>query len=299
MKIALTGSGGFLGSRILEYYEGRELPGEERAHMVPLRSGEVTLTEERAVDVFFAKERPEILIHCGAISDTGACERNPEMSHVVNVEIPKVLAGACRRYGTKMLFCSSDQVYFQEGEPFQKDHFHREEEVLEPKGIYGQQKLQAEREILSRCPNAVCLRLSWMYDWEDRGAKEHGTLIRTVLEQVREGRELAYPVHDYRSITNVWEVVRNLEAAMTLPGGVYNFGSRNEGNTYEVVRGILELIGADSAWLRENVESFRDCPRNLRMDTGKIGQYGIHFLSTSEGMKASKPQGLSAGPKVP
>lgn len=299
MRIALTGSGGFLGSRILEYYEGREFAGKGKARIVPLRSRETALTEEQEIEGFFRRERPDILIHCGAISDTGACQRDPEMSRIVNVEIPAALAAVCARSGVKMLFCSSDQVYFREGEPFAEGFFHREEEELNPKGIYGQQKLQAERKILSVCPDAAALRLSWMYDWNSRGPKEHGTLVSTVLEHVREGRRFAYPVNDYRSITNVWEVVRNLEAAAALPGGVYNFGSRNEGSTYEVAKKILELMRADKTLLRKNTESFRDCPRNLRMDTGKLGQYGIHFLSTFEGLRLSQGHGLSDGPAVP
>lgn len=160
MKIALTGSGGFLGSRIMEYYKNRKFGGQAEVHIIPLRHKEVALAEQEVVDAFFKMEQPDILIHCAAISDTGACQKDPEMSYKVNVEVPAVLARACAQYGTKMLFCSSDQIYFEEGAEFHREYFHREEEDSRPKGIYGQQKLQAEEKILKACPEAVALRLS-------------------------------------------------------------------------------------------------------------------------------------------
>ena len=83
------------------------------------------------------------------------------------------------------------------------------------------------------------------------------------------------------------EVVRHLEEAMGLPGGVYNFGSENRYNTFDTARLFLrELAGSDSAGiLKRNDERFASCPRNLTMDTDKIKSYGIRFFNTSEGIR--------------
>lgn len=283
MKMAVTGTGGFLGSRIVEYYGGRTFGEHGKVQILPLKHGEVSLTSEAELGAFWEREMPDLLIHCGAISDTGACQAEPERSFTVNVEVPKTLAGVCARYGTKLLFCSSDQIYFEEGAEFSPEHFHRENEPVKPKGVYGQQKFLAEQKILDACHEAVCLRLSWMYDW-NRRPPEHGSLVSTIAENVRAGRTFSYPIYDFRSITNVWEVVRNLERAADLPGGVYNFGSRNEGSTYETAQQILKILSGEDGLLQKNEEAFHDCPRNLRMNTEKLGQYGIHFLSTPEGL---------------
>lgn len=285
MKIALTGSGGFLGSRIMEYYK-------DRLEIIPLRHQETALLEQKAVDSFFLRKKPEVLIHCAAVSDTGECEKSPEKSCKVNVEIPAVLAKACRKYGAKMIFCSSDQVYFEETLEFQKEYSHTEEEALHPKGVYGQQKLQAEKRIQEICPDAVILRLSWMYDWKRRES-EHGTLVSTIRENVEKGRTVSYPVYDYRSITNVWEIVENLHSVFALPGGVYNFGSRNEYSTFEVVQRILKLMGKDESLLLENRESFKECPRNIRMDTGKLERHGICFRTTEDGLRFHADEKIS------
>ena len=286
MRVAITGSGGFLGSRIVSYYQNRELEGQGKAEFLPLKHREIVLTDEEALRRFWESRQPDVLICCGAVSDTKACMEAPETSFQINVEIPKVLAKVCSRYHTKLLFCSSDQVYFKESESFQKEHFHTEDEKVQPKGIYGQQKLRAEQEILDRCPEAAVLRLSWLYDWKSH-EKEHGTLVSTILDNVQNGRNFQYPVYDFRSITDVWEVVRNLEPALSLPGGVYNFGSRNEGSTYEIACKVMELLSADTALLSENREAFQGCPRNIRMDMGKLEGFRISFLSTTEGLGKS------------
>lgn len=284
MRVAITGSGGFLGSRIVSYYQNREFTGQSRMEFLPLKHQEIVLTDEEALKRFWESRQPDVLICCGAVSDTKACMEAPEASFQINVEVPKTLAKVCREYHVKMLFCSSDQVYFKEGEKFQKEHFHTEDERVQPKGIYGQQKLRAEQEILDRCPEAVVLRLSWLYDWKSY-EKEHGTLVSAILDNVQNGRSFQYPVYDFRSITNVWEMVRNLEPALKLPGGVYNFGSRNEGSTYEIACKVMELLSADKSLLSENREAFGDCPRNIRMDMKKAEGYDISFLPTWEGMR--------------
>lgn len=141
--------------------------------------------------------------------------------------------------------------------------------------------------MLTYLPDAVALRLTWMYDAPSRGRAAGQGLLQKLADALKDRREVEFPVHDYRGITYVWEVVRHLEEAMGLPGGVYNFGSENRYNTFDTARLFLrELAGSDSAGiLKRNDERFASCPRNLTMDTDKIKSYGIRFFNTSEGIR--------------
>ena len=76
------------------------------------------------------------------------------------------------------------------------------------------------------------------------------------------------------------EVVRNLEQAFHLKGGVYNFGSTNDRNTYETVVELFRALGWDTARLRGDTESHALAPRNLTMDPGRLQGYGITFSPT-------------------
>ncbi|MFR7443522.1 MAG: hypothetical protein ACLUUO_08735 [Sellimonas intestinalis] len=134
-------------------------------------------------------------------------------------------------------------------------------------------------------PDTVALRLSWMFAADFREGKEHGNLIPAILHAVRSGQHVKYPVWDYRSITDVWEVVANLEQMFDAPAGIYNFGSENDKSTYEVVSNFLESAGIPNSMLERNEEAFRECPRNLRMETEKAKYLGVHFLTTEEALR--------------
>lgn len=275
-RILITGAGGFLASRLIKYYSGNY-------DIIGLNHKELDFTDYEKARECFEKFHPNIAIHCGAISDVGACDINPEYSYQVNVHGAENIARACAEYGTKLIFCSSDQVYFGSSE--KKPH--KESEILTPPHAYGKQKLEAEKRCMECNANTVALRLSWMYDWKKESENEHGNLMTTIAEAIKTGQVMKYPVHDYRSITNVWEVIKNLEKAFLIPSGIYNFGSPNECNTYELVKCVLEQMKKDVNLVVENTEAFTDNPRNLRMDQEKINGQSIVFLDTLKGIKAT------------
>ncbi|PNV59187.1 hypothetical protein C0033_25620 [Clostridium sp. chh4-2] len=274
MRILVTGGNGFLASRIIRYYR-------ERHDMTGVTHSQMDFTDKDAVKRTFERIKPQAVFHCGAVSDTKKCGDNPESSYLVNVTGSGLVAAACREYGAKLVFCSSDQVYVgsEETSP------HREEESLFPPHAYGRQKLEAEQICMEQNPDTVALRLSWMYDRDTDLNVEHGNLMANVKRSLKLGETLRYPVYDYRSITNVWEVVENFEPALHLPAGVYNFGSENDLSTYQVVELILKLMGVNGADLTADRESFAEKNRNLRMNIAKIRSFGLGFLTTSEGIK--------------
>ena len=268
-KLLITGGSGFVGSRIMEYYKGKYkiyAPSHQ----------ELDITDEKSVSAVMKRENPQYVIHCAAVSDTGKCEKEPELSWNINVNGCRNMAKAAKEIGAKCLICSSDQVYFGST----KMGAHDESEELSPANVYGREKLQAEKECLQVNPDCVLLRLAWMYDKECKNPKEHGDFLRTLLVKLKNKEELMYPVYDMRGITDVQEVVKNMEKAFALPGGVYNFGSPNDKSTYETVKILFEAVGIDTDLIHKNQEAFLTQPRNLTMSQEKIEQYGIKFLST-------------------
>ena len=83
-------------------------------------------------------------------------------------------------------------------------------------------------------------------------------------------------------MTDVTEVVRQMEAAWKLPPGIYNFGSSASGSMYETIRRALEGTGAEE--LAEPLAGTGG-PRNLIMDPEKTACAGIHFPDTAEGIR--------------
>jgi len=277
MKLLVTGGSGFLGRRVVAYF--REL-GEQV--LSPAHS-QLDITDLSAIRAWFRENEPEAVIHTAAVSDTGLCQRRPEWSEQINVTGCVNLAQACRETGAKLVLCSSDQVYFGSSIPGP----HREAESVVPCNVYGVQKLRAEQRSLALCPETACLRLSWMYAKESYPG-EHGHFLVSLKAALEDERKpLSWPVYDRRGLTDVEEVVRNLPAALKLPGGVWNFGSENDCSTYDTVKYILDAAGLQAARHRllPNTEAFAENPRDISMDLTKLNRAGIAFSSTKEGLR--------------
>ena len=274
MTVLITGGSGFLGRRAAVYLKTLGFRVLTPSH------GELDITDREAVQNWFRENRPEGVIHTAAVSDTGLCQQKPEWSERINVDGCIHLAEACREFGVKLLICSSDQVY--SGSSFPGPH--GEAEAVTPNNVYGNQKLRAEQKCLEILPETVCLRLSWMYaKRNDPG--ERGNFL-TVLKAalMDESKVLTWPIHDRRGITDVDAVVKNLPAALKLPGGIYNFGAENYENTYETVRSVLEMLHLETVLSRlvPNQEAFSANPRDISMDLTKLRAAGIDFPTTKQ-----------------
>lgn len=276
MKLLITGGSGFLGRRAVTYFQtlGWQV-------LAPSHS-QLDITDKAKVRDWFRANTPEGVIHTAAVSDTGACQKNPEWSEQINVAGCVNLAEACREWGAKLVICSSDQVYF--GSPVSGPH--REEEICTPGNVYGCQKLRAEEQSLAVLASTVCLRLSWMYAREALPG-EHGNffaMLTAALED--ESKPLSWPVYDRRGLTDVDLVVKNLQKALDLPGGVWNFGSENASSTYDTVKEALEEAGLEQALgrLQPNLEAFAANPRDISMDMSKLEGAGIIFPTTKDSL---------------
>ena len=287
-KILITGGSGFLGSRLAYCYR------DQYDLLLPPHS-ELNISHEESVRAYLEEHRPEAVIHCAALSNTWYCEQHPEESHKVNVQGTVRIAKACKLTGAKLIFMSSDQVY----NGTTGSGALKEEEVLQPVNIYGRHKLEAEQRTLMNLPDAVGLRLTWMYDLPDSRMKLNSNILVNLQKASDEGIVIKAATHEFRGVTYVWDVVRNMEKALSLPGGIYNFGSGNSTsnalnnisnnalNSYELFLKAAALMGLKepSAWILPDDERFRDQERNLTMDCSAIERHNIHFRDSIEGIK--------------
>ena len=267
-KILLTGAGGFVGSRILDQWEG-QYKFETFPH------GFLIHAEEAEVRRYVEDFRPDIILHTAALSDTGYCAAHPEESRRANVLLPEWLARSARDTGAKLLAFSSDQVYAgctQSG-PLS------ESLTLTPSNIYGQHKLEMEQKVLALCPDAVLLRAAWMYDLPGYHLPIRGNLPLNLWRAALSGKPVQFSRNDFRGVSSAQEVVHKLQFALDLPGEVYNFGSGNNCNMVETARQFAELMNI-SVSIEET-----DWSRNLVMSSQKLAKHGIQFCSTQVGFQ--------------
>lgn len=275
-KLLITGASGFLGIRTTMHYI-------TKCEVVCCGHAGLDITHAKAVESFFEIQQPDVVFHLAAISDTGYSELHPDESEAVNLQGTINIAKACARTGSKLIYMSSDQVYNGNTE----NGLLPEDIELTPENVYGRHKLQAEREVQMILPEAVGLRLSWMYDLPN----SHYRLNRNLLVNLKTAFEnktyIKAATREMRGITNVWDVVYRLEDCVNLPGGIYNFGSENHLNSYETFLETAYMMGLEQPeqWIIPDSERFPEHPRNLTMDTTRIQKFGIKFPDTLQGIQ--------------
>lgn len=275
-KLLITGSSGFLGSRLALYYKDKyEL-------LLPTHS-ELNVSREEAVMAYMEQFQPDIVLHCAALSNTWYCEQHPDESHRVNVQGTVKIAKACKHIGAKLVFMSSDQVY--NGTPVSGPL--KEQDVFQPVNVYGRHKLEAEQRALRNNPMSVALRLTWMYDVPGSHMKLNSNILVNIQKALDEGTTIKAATHEYRGVTNVWEVVRNMEQTLELPGGIYNYGSGNHIDSYTLFLKVANIMGTKepSTFILPDEERFSEQTRNLTMDCSLINNFGIRFNDSVEGIE--------------
>lgn len=267
-KVLVTGAGGFVGARIMDMWRGK-------FDLCACPSDVLRSADKNAVIRFIWEARPDVIVHTAALSNTQYCQQHPEESFRANVLLPEWVAEAAAEAGAKLLSFSSDQVYagVEQTGPL------AETLILSPANVYGQHKLEAEARVLARCPDAVALRLPWMYDLPGYKLPIRGNLPLNLLRAAKTGEALRFSLRDWRGVGYVREVIDNLIPAMDLPGGVYNFGSECDGNMVETALYFARLLHVDV-----KVEE-SDFSRNLAMDGQKFKAHGVGFASTRDAFR--------------
>ena len=232
MKILISGSSGFVGSRVLHQWQGR-------AELFTFPRGSLAAADETTIRRFAETVQPDVILHLAALSDTGYCQQHPEESQHANVELPVWMAKAARDTGAKLISFSSDQVYAGVTQPGPLP----ETLPLSPTNTYGRHKLEAEERVLALCPEAVLLRAPWMYDLPGDGLPLRGNLPLNLLQAAQNGTPVRFSPNDHRGVSWVREVVEQLFPALQLPGGVYNFGSGNDADMVTTARQFAEALG--------------------------------------------------------
>ncbi len=268
-KILITGTHGFVGTRAMVHYKN--------AVAVP---SSLTRNAGDALSEFVKAEQPDVIINAAAISDIGACEKDPDGSFASNVTLPVTLAKAACDVGAKLISFSSDQVYTG----CKDDGPYSESDILPPPtNVYARHKLEGEQKVLDISPDAILLRATWMYDMPlygdgGLGFANRGNFIMNTLRSVINGAQMSFSSRDYRGITYVRQVVSLLDKMIYLPGGVYNYGSENELCMLDTAKALLSALGLE----RKVIDNGRT-GHNLWMNCEKLKKQGVFFDTTAEG----------------
>ena len=154
MKILITGGKGML---------GRTLQAALAEHaLVVADLPEWDITDGTAFTARLLAEKPDVVIHCAAMTKVDDCETNRDLAFRLNEEGTRNVALASKAAGARLVAISTDYVF--SGEPPREPWAWGETDIPRPRTVYGMSKFAGEQMIQMLYPdNSVILRIAWLY----------------------------------------------------------------------------------------------------------------------------------------
>lgn len=177
--------------------------------------------------------RPEMVIHCAAMTDVDGCEREPDMAHKINGVGTWNLACACASIDCPIAYVSTDYVFDgDKGEPY------TEFDTPHPMSAYGASKLAGEVAVRELCPKHYVVRTSWVF-------APHGkNFALTMLRLSETKNEWSVVADQYGSPTYAKDLAEYLVGLVGSPMyGTYHFTNAGHCSWFEFAQAILNAAG--------------------------------------------------------
>ncbi|MDF0664850.1 MAG: SDR family oxidoreductase [Nitrospira sp.] len=223
-RVIVTGAAGLIGQYVVKsasrWAPGRQVHGLTRA--------DLDLTDSVAVERTWQSIKPDIVVHCAALSRTKDCEQDPQLAHRVNVESTAHLARLCKDIA--FIFLSSGEVF--DG----KRGWYREEDAPNPINFYGKTKLQAEQLVLQN-PRHTVVRIVLTAGTSQNGDR---SFVEDMCRAAQGGKPVTLYGDEFRCPLPAGAIARALWELTDkdLPG-LYHLGGQERLSRWEIGQTLL------------------------------------------------------------
>ena len=138
------------------------------------------ITDNRLLNLFFERNKIDIIINCAAYTAVDLAESNPIQAYAINHHAVEKLSNIAKIYSIKLIHISTDYVF--DG----KNHKpYCEGDTPNPYGVYATSKYLGEQSLININPkNSIIIRSSWIY------GKFGGNFLKTILRLANEKKSL-------------------------------------------------------------------------------------------------------------
>ena len=224
IRMAVTGLQGQVVTSLIE--RARTAVAVE---IVALGRPELDLADAASIDRALTGAKPDIIVSAAAYTAVDRAESEPDLAMAVNGAAPGVIAVTAAKLGVPVIHISTDYVFDgAKTEPY------REEDAVNPLGVYGRSKLAGEQALQQATADYAILRTAWVYS--PFGANFVKTMLRLGAD-----REALNVVADQQgSPTNALDIA---DAVIAVAGQMLNHPGDPE------KRGVFHLSGTgDTDW---------------------------------------------------
>lgn len=230
MVVLVTGANGQLGQAI------QSIAGQYPSiKFVFCTSLELDITNKENCFILFKKYKPQYCINAAAYTAVDKAESETKKAYAINVSGSKNLAEVCKKFDTVLLHISTDFVFNG-----QKSLPYNENDIPNPTGVYGQTKLDGEKEIQNIWRKHFIIRTSWVY------SQFGNNFMKTMLRLAKERESLSVVNDQIGTPTNALDLAEFLIKMITEHSklntehyGVFNFSNEGHCSWYDFAAAIF------------------------------------------------------------
>jgi dTDP-4-dehydrorhamnose reductase len=237
MKIFISGASGLVGGNCFKYFTTNHVAtiGTYFSFAVEGLHAFDTLNLDNPTNFDVANFKPDIIVHCGAMTHVDACEKEVEESYSKTVTSTLNLIKLAKKLNAKLVYLSTDYVFDGKKGPYYED------DEVNPLSIYAQHKLEAEQAVLADNANHLVLRITNVYGDEIRNKN----FISRIIEQCKNNQHLVLklPSDQYATPINAMDIAKAMLLLLQHnKSGIYNIASTDWMNRVDLALNILKYF---------------------------------------------------------
>lgn len=270
-KILITGSNGQLGTELRHIMDAREI----NYHATDAK--ELDITDENAVNAYFADFMPNVIYHCAAYTAVDKAEdEGKAINEMVNAKGTANVAKAAGKYGATLIYISTDYVFDGDStELYTVDH-----RPL-PRNEYGRAKYEGEQAVQQYAKKYYIIRTSWVF------GKYGRNFVYTILDLAKTHDKLTVVNDQFGrpSWTKTLAKFMLFAVDKDLEYGIYHLSNENSCNWYEFAKEILK--DTDTEVLPVSSEKYPQKawrPRHSILDLSKTEATGFKLSTWQEAL---------------
>jgi dTDP-4-dehydrorhamnose reductase len=293
-KVLITGANGFVGSYLSYLFSPNYRvvatgKGESRLFFAhpDLQYQQLDFTSRAEVEAIIGKERPDVIIHSGAMSKPDDCEKDKPLAFLTNVESTRYLLEAAADIKAFFIFLSTDFIF--DGEK----GFYVEEDEPSPVNYYGQTKLEAEKLVKHYTGSWSIVRTVLVYGDPRSGRQNILTMVASALKK---GEPVRIFDDQLRTPTYVEDLAKAIKTiADRKHTGIYHVSGKDVLTPYGMAVAVARHLALDEERIEKITAKDLQQPARRPQRTGfdiSKARRELHYepVSFEEGLRLSFPQ---------
>ncbi|MBS1590192.1 MAG: SDR family oxidoreductase [Bacteroidetes bacterium] len=237
MKVFIAGASGLVGGNCMNHFseQGWEVKGSYFSFPTKDAVFYNTLDPNHPDNFDLVGYKPDVIVHCGALTHVDYCETHEAESYEKTVQSTQNLLKIAEQCQACFVYISTDYVFDGTDGPYTEDA------PVHPLSVYARHKLEAEQMVLQQAAQSLVLRITNVYGDEVRGKN----FISRIIDQCVNGQQLMLklPYDQFATPTNAWDVARAM--FMLLRDGkfgIYHICSTDFMNRVELALRVLHYF---------------------------------------------------------